>query len=39
MSKFDPKSTINARPVGVDNYGTLPEGIKTTEIKNRKEGM
>ena len=39
MSKFDPKEPINARPVGVDNYGTLPEGVKVTQIKNRKEGL
>ena len=30
---------VDAKPVNLDNYGTLPPGTKVTEIRNRKEGL
>lgn len=41
---FDPKDQktdnyVDAKPFDINNYGTLPKGVGTTQIKNRKEGI
>ena len=35
----DQAKQVDAQPVNLDNYGTLPPGTKITEIRNRKEGL